>query len=349
MIGSTIIETATDVGYNLSQEMDAIWNSSTASINGVIAMYGEQFSSNQTSTYGVISGIKTSVDNMVSQLSTIAAQKVAEANNSSAVDTPQANAEPKVDKPITTTPSTTTQSGTTDVGEVISPSNAIDITEETPAQKTLTDDQMMGIAAAIWCLSDKGGWNDDPTRKNKLTEKFGSETAKKIQNLINQHSANGDLYSFWVKKNYNLDAYRYNAFKTGARNIDESQWAWTQEQGKEFIVRPSDGAILTPVAKGDSVLTAAASNNIWNMANNPSDFIRDNLNIGSANVPNDSNVQNNFEQHIDNVVFSMPNVKNYEQMLDSMKKDPNFDRLIEAMTLGKLAGKSSLAKGKAIR
>ena len=329
--------------------MDTIW-SAASSTNNVIASYADKLAFNQTSTYGVISGIKASVDNMVSQLGAIAAQKVAEANSSSAVDTPQANATSKVEKPsVQQPPATVPSSGTIDVKEEKpATNNKAQVGTGAQVQK-LTDDQLMGIAASIWVYGNNSGWGNDPIRSGKLTEKFGADIAKQVQSLINKHGPNGDLYNFWINHNKNLDKYKYNAFKSGARNIDETQWAWTQEQGKEFIVRPSDGAILTPVAKGDSVLTAAASNNIWNMANNPSDFIKNNLNLGSTNVPNNSNVQNSYEQYIDNVVFSMPNVKNYDQMLEAMKKDPNFERLIEAMSLGKLAGKSSLAKGKAIR
>ena len=108
-------------------------------------------------------------------------------------------------------------------------------------------------------------------------------------------------------------------------------------------------SMLTPVAKNDSILNTAASNNIWNMANNPAEFIKDNLNLGSANMPNNFTVQSNYSQTIENVTFSMPNVRNYDEMITQMQRDPNFERLVEAMSIGKLAGKSSLAKGKAIR
>ena len=46
----------------------------------------------------------------------------------------------------------------------------------------------------------------------------------------------------------------------------------------------------TPLAKNDSVLTAGATQNIWDMANNPIKFIKDNLsfpvNVHSANGGN---------------------------------------------------------------
>ena len=125
--------------------------------------------------------------------------------------------------------------------------------------------------------------------------------------------------------------------------------AWTQERGSEMIVRPSDGAILTPLAKNDSVLNASASNNIWDMANNPNEFIRDNFKPNDANAVIGNGGQSSYTQVIDKVVFSMPNVKNYDETLNAMKRDKNFERLILSMTIDQIAGKSSSGKGKSIR
>ncbi len=147
----------------------------------------------------------------------------------------------------------------------------------------------------------------------------------------------------WFKKS------DVKAYAAGKRNFLGDEIAWTQDGGQEFIVRPSDGAILTPIAKGDSVLNSNASRNIWNMANAPTEFIKDNLNIGSSNIPNNSTSQNVYSQNFENIVFSLPNVKNYGELLSEMQHDKNFEKLIESMTIGRLAGKSALAKGKSIR
>ena len=84
-------------------------------------------------------------------------------------------------------------------------------------------------------------------------------------------------------------------------------------------------------------------------SNSPAEFIRDNLNFAASNIPNNSNVQSNYTQHFDNITFNMPNVKNYSELLSEMQKDSNFEKLILAMTINQVAGKSKLAKGKAIR
>lgn len=150
-------------------------------------------------------------------------------------------------------------------------------------------------------------------------------------------------YTGWFKKS------DVSAYALGAKNIRNNEMAWTQENGSEMIMRPSDGAILTPLAKNDSVLTSAASSNIWNMANNPSDFIKDNLDLDKIDTGANVGNKTTYTQNLDKVVFNLPNVKNYDELLKSMQHDKNFERLIMSMTIDPIAGKSSLAKGKAIR
>lgn len=54
---------------------------------------------------------------------------------------------------------------------------------------------------------------------------------------------------------------------SGSRRISKSGMYWTQEGGKEeWIVRPSDGAILTPLSKGNGVLPADITSKLWALA-----------------------------------------------------------------------------------
>lgn len=324
-IGQTLKTEASNVGTTLSNAMNNIWNTGEGNAKSVLEMYGNGFQSKQTTTNTELSFIKSGVNSLVS-----AANK---------------EAEKKVTANTTTTSAKKNPTTTTNKNN----SNTISNTSSNTNAKTITDNTLKSIAAAIWVYGSKAGWEDDPTRKNKLSTKLGATNAKKVQEYINKYGTSGELYKHWYNNNLKLSSYSYSAFKLGARKIDESQLAWTQENGQEYIVRPSDGAILTPVAKGDSVLTSAATNNIWQMANNPAEFIKDNLNLSGASVPNNSTVQSNYTQYLDNVTFSFPNVHSYEEMLAAMQKDRNFERLITSMSIDRLAGKSSLAKGKAIR
>jgi hypothetical protein len=262
---------------------------------------------------------------MITQLNSIAKTNVESASTSSASNknetasggntTGGSSSGNTGNKPATTTP-TTTNNKTIKVGGKINAGSApiYDYAGDTSGERQLyRNDPIYTV------ISEKNGYL--LTRWHKLSSG----------------------YTGWFKKT------DVKAYATGKKNFLGNEAAWTQDGGQEFIVRPSDGAILTPIARGDSVLSANASRNIWNMANSPSEFIRDNLSIGSSNIPNNSNAQNNYTQHLDKVVFNLPNVKNYDELLSAMQKDKNFENLILSMSIDRLAGKSSLAKGKSIR
>lgn len=323
-IGETLKTEVGNVGTKLSTAMSNIWLGD-GSGKAVLDLYGKDFQVRSTTTNDALNSIKANVNAMVDDIDKDAQKKVsANKTTTSAKKNPVAT--------TNTNKNTTTKNN-----------NSSNTTK-------ITDDTLMGIASAIWIYGSSSGWGNNPFREDKLSNKIGASNAKKVQDNINKHGSNGDLYDFWIKKGKNLDKYKYNAFKLGAKLIDEPQLAWTQEGRKqEFIVRPSDGAILTPVAKGDSILTSVASGNIWSMANNPAEFIKDNLKLDAANVPNGTNVQNGFVQNFENITFNMPNVRNYEQLISEMQRDPKFEKLILAMTVDQIAGKSKLAKGKSIK
>jgi len=78
-------------------------------------------------------------------------------------------------------------------------------------------------------------------------------------------------------------------YATGAKRITHDQLAWTQENGPEMIVSPSDGAVLTPLSRGDSVLPTDQTANIWEWSKfNPTEFasklIQSISGVGAGNV-----------------------------------------------------------------
>lgn len=315
MISEVISSEAQNVGYELSDQMNQIWNGE----NQVLSYYGDGFLNSMNNVVTVLNSIHTGINNMINQLNNIASQKIEEAQKDNAVNTP-----------------------------VTPPSNNNNNDNNNNGNNNKPQADAYGIAGAIWVLGGgASGWGNDPVRSGKLTEAYGADFARQVQDIINNTFATGN----WDRnRDYSAyTSYKLIGYKSGVKRIDDDQYAWTQEDGAEMIVRPSDGAILTPLAKNDSVLNANASRNIWSMANDPSSFIKDNLGFDNVTSPARSGAQVTYTQNLENVVFSLPNVQNYEQLLASMQKDKNFERLINSMTLDRLAGKNSLGKNKAIR
>lgn len=317
-ISSTLSAEATNVGTTLSEAMKGIWENDGVA-KSVIAEYGTGFQGKQTTTNLTLDAIKGDVARMVDDVDKDATTKVT-ANKT----TTSAKKDPTKATTTTTKPTTTDKStgdGKPKIGDKVtflSGKYYYDSQGKTPLGS-----KNQGKQVYITNINTKS-WATHP---------YHISTGNKL--------GSGDLG--WLKLN------QISGYATGKKNFLDNEIAWTQENGKEFIVRPSDGAILTPIAKGDSVLNAQASGNIWDMANNPAEFIKDSLKLDAANVPNGSSVNNNMTQNFENITFSLPNVRNYEQLLAEMQKDPKFDKLIKAMTIDQIAGKSSLAKNKSIR
>ena len=136
------------------------------------------------------------------------------------------------------------------------------------------------------------------------------------------------------------------AYATGIKRIPQNQYAWTQEGSPETIIRPSDGAILTPLKVGDSVLNGMATANLYDMMNDPSKFIRDSLFEGQsvANGANVNNTSNMSSVNLENVNFNLPNVKNYEEFIYAMQHDTKFEQFIRSISTDRIFGGSSLKK-----
>lgn len=322
-ISTTLSEKADSVGYTLSESMTTIWDTNSTKITTVLTTYGQNIqngiSSAATTVNSAIGMINTNLATMIGQLNTLANTKAQSAASSSAANSPQSKPSTTPSKP--STPKTGSGNGKAEVGDKVKYNSGI-----------YYEDSYGGGRHG----SHNRGGSVYITKIHKGSPyPYHISTGKRL--------GSGDLG--WLKLS------QISGYATGVKNLPNSELAWTQEGNKEeYIIRKSDGAILTPIAKKGSVLNHEASGNIWNMANNPSDFIRDNLDLGATqNIPNNGSSQNVYNQNLENVVFNFPNIKNYEQLLREMQKDKKFEKLILSMTIDRVAGKSSLSKRNAIR
>ena len=317
----------TAVGTKLSTAMNNIWSVGDGNIKSVLTTYGQGFQNKQTTTNQTLNSIKISVDKMVA-----ASNKEAEKKTTANKTSTSAKKDP-------TKISTTTKEKVATAAKKATTTN-----KSSGDGKAKVGDKVKFVSGKYYYDSEgtkplgsknlgKQVYITSINTKSWATHPYHISTGKKL--------GSGDLG--WLKLN------QISGYASGKKKISDNEIAWTQENGQEFIIRPSDGAILTPVAKGDSVLNATASGNIWSMANNPAEFIKNNLGLDSANIPNSASVNNSIVQNFENITFSMPNVHNYDETIKQMQRDKSFEKLILAMTLDQVAGKSSLAKGKSIR
>lgn len=315
-IGDTIMQECANVGYTLTESMNAIWTNEGGAF-AIISKYGEQFLTQNTSTLNAILGIKAYTDSLI-------AKADAEAKAKEEATKKQTEASKPATQPAkSTTPSTPAKSTT----------------------PTRTDKDNYGVALAIW--NGNYGWGTGNTRVSRLKAK--GFDPNKVQSIVNKMGKDGYVYSgAWVGKYYgirDLAPYHYNKYAQGLKRATKDENAWVNELDDESIVSPTKRAIITHISKSDSVLNGDATDNIWDMANDPSDFIRKNLfpDAVTNGIEPYINVDNS---KIDNVTFTLPNVYNYEDFMNRAKKDDKFEGMIQAMTVRRLNGGTKHGKNK---
>ena len=89
-----------------------------------------------------------------------------------------------------------------------------------------------------------------------------------------------------------LNIMKKKGYSSGTRRILEDQLAWLSEGGsQEYVLRKSDGAIMQNMLRGDKVINPAASENLYNFANNPDAFLSARAGITKLNSLSASNPQ----------------------------------------------------------
>lgn len=327
-IRDTLQSEAEAVGTTLSSELHSIWNGESAS--KIVSTYTDGISDSLTSIGVTVESINASVGDMVSNLT-----KTSKDDYSSSVFTYTTTTTKKVTTTKTTTKKSTTTKKTTATTKKSSNNYPYGKASETTG--TLKVGSKGNAVKAVQYALNKLGYS------TAVDGVFGNKTKSALIAFQKAMKITAD----GTVGNQTRAKFKAKGYASGSKRIGRDQLAWTQENGQEFIIRPSDGAILTPVAQDDKILNNLASNNIWDMANNPADFIRENLNISSgtqSTVGNLSNA-NTFNGNVSLEVV-LPNVKNYEEFKRAMQHDKNFEKMVRAMTVDQMFGESSLKKYK---
>lgn len=314
-ISDTIQQQCDNVGYTLTESMKSIWTNEGDAAT-IISKYGDQFLTQNTSTLNAILGIKSYTDGLI-------AKADAEAKAKEEATKKQTEAKKPASQPA-------------------KPANS---TPSTPSNPTRTDKDYYGVALAIW--NGNYGWGTGNTRVSRLKAK--GFDANRVQSIVNQMGREGYVHSgAWVGRYQgirDLSPYHYNKYAVGLKHAKIDENAWVNELGNESIVKPSKNAIVTHIAKGDSVLTADATRNIWDMASDPSGFISKNL-VGNSILSGIEPYMHVNNNSVGEVTFNLPNVTNYEDFMNRARKDEKFEDMIQSITIDRLNGKSSLAKNK---
>ncbi|MCI9168652.1 MAG: phage tail tape measure protein [Dorea sp.] len=351
-ISDTLSSKAESVGYDLSESMNTIWTTNTDGITSVLTTYGEHITngieSAATTVNAALSTIDVDIQNMINAINSMANTKIDSAVNSSASD--------DTNKNTGISPSTFNPTFSPIVNAPVNKFNdaiGTNKTSSTSSKKTggngkaEVGDKVTYNSGKYYATSAGTGSSGDKHKGKSVYITRIKKGAKRPYHIsTGKKLGSGDLG--WV----NLS--QLKGYAKGTDNVPYDQLAWTQEGGKpEAIIRKSDGAVLTPLGKGDMVVSQKQIETLRALLTASPTHIAGNLgaenlksamqNISKINNTNNSNVNN--EIHL---TMNLPNVTNYDEFIERAPHDlmhnKNFVGAIQAATVGEMSGGSMLRK-----
>lgn len=332
-----------NVGYTLSGEMQTIWTSQSQALS----MYDGKFDTRFT---GITTAIGNVYDRQKDMIDAMAEKLVA-----------------KADQMLQ--PPTKTEGVLEEVEQKPDKDNVAE-GNPTPEPPKVSDDESIRDAVLVDPDEPKKKPNKDKTGNNKaeVGDKVTFSSGRYYE-ASDGSGASGNMYlgkkvkitriNKGSKYPYAIDATdgtelgwvklnQLKGYASGIMRVPNDQLAWTQEQGEEAIVR-NDGSILTPLSRDVSVLNADMTKNLWDFMGNPGSFLSDYsdgfVNSEKYSTKNEeSNV--NIASVFDNVTFNLPNVIDSQAFVRELVTNKKAERAIQAMTIDRIRGGSSLAKYK---
>lgn len=342
-ISDTLRTEAASVGYDLSTEMQNVWNA-TNDVNGVIAAYDSNFSSTMTGVSSAIDDIYKRQQEMINAIDSMAGklvQKVQE-ETEDPVTGELEEVEQKPDKnnvaegnPTPDPPKVSDKDSIKDA-VLVDPDKPKKKPNKTKTgnNKAEVGDKVTYASGVYHAASDGSG----RTGNYYLGKKVKITRINKGSKYPYCIDASDGTELGWVKLS------QLKGYASGSKSIPSDQYGWTQELGTESLIRKRDGAIVTPFERGDMVLDADATKNLWDMMNDPSGFINSAID-SELSVPigmrEGSSATNNVKVEAQ---MNFPNVKNYNEFVREMQHDTKFESMIQDMTINALSKNRSLNK-----
>lgn len=321
-ISTTLSDTASSVGTTLSESMRGIWDTSTGTITQVLAAYGENILTSNNNVNSTLSGMNQNLQNMVTQLNTLAEMKIQSvAASAAAVSSPVVGLASAVSSPVV---------GLVGGSSAASPSPA-------PASP--------GGSASGW-----GSWfipKSDSYPKDKLKKDSSIVDRLKWFNYDSSKEARGSYFAamggsgnYTGSKAQNvwmLDQMKAHGYSQGGYIADLQRTAY--RNGDDMIT-------VNTLKRGEAVLTPAQAEQFERLLGKL-DTAELALNLPNALAQLPQNLASGHNGPIKNEIqmeVVLPNVQSYEDFKYAMQHDKNFEKMVQAMTVGRAAGGSSLKK-----
>ena len=311
-IRETLEAVSSNVGYQLSDSMNTIWNSA----DQVITTYGDKFTSGITGVQNAINALKDVVQKAID-----ASNKKADTTIKNGVTKPASSN--TTNKPQTTTTAPTTQgNGKVEIGDAVtflSGSYYYSSDGRTP-----TGTQMHGQTVYITNINN-ASW------------------AKKKYHIARDKAGSHPLG--WVDLN------QISGYENGTKRVPYDQLAELLENRKDETIVTEDGRILRKMTQGEMVLDNRSTENLWSLAKNPAEYLKEafleGIDLDSMmQIPRMENpVSEKVEENnntIVNVNISIDHVESYNDFIRQLQSDKKGKKLIQSLAFDDLTGRGNL-------
>ena len=161
---------------------------------------------------------------------------------------------------------------------------------------------------------------------------------------IDGHALKGKQTINKVKYTFNSDgSLKKKGWKKGTASVPSTGMAWTNEGRKaEAIIRKSDGAILTPLNKGDSVIPNSAMKNMYQALTNPAKYLKQYTTPDVKVVQSNNNSSN--QPPVVNMQFIANGVQDANRFVNDLMNNKKLEKWVQEVTLGQANGNNNYKK-----
>ena len=209
-----------------------------------------------------------------------------------------------------------------------------------------------GKAAKGWMKTDSGKWFFfDPKTSKRIVSQWIHNNAVTTKPVKGDYYVGADGVRVINGKRKTNKGYmtfdangKWKGYKTGTKGVPRNDLYWTNEGRKpEAIIRKSDGAILTPLNKGDSVIPNSAMKNMYQALTDPAKYLKQ-YTTPDIKVVQSNNNSSNTQPPVVNMQFIANGVQDANKFVNDLMNNKKLEKWIQEVTLGQANGNSNFKK-----
>lgn len=209
-----------------------------------------------------------------------------------------------------------------------------------------------GKAAKGWMKIDSGKWFFfDPKTSKRIVSQWIHNNAVTTKPVKGDYYVGADGVRVVNGKRKTNKGYmtfdangKWKGYKTGTKGVPRNDLYWTNEGRKpEAIIRKSDGAILTPLNKGDSVIPNSAMKNMYQALTDPAKYLKQ-YTTPDIKVVQSNNNSSNTQPPVVNMQFIANGVQDANKFVNDLMNNKKLEKWIQEVTLGQANGNNNYKK-----